>query len=70
MRVHWAQRNVRHRPASQLGGKTDVAYLSHSGNTFSTPRRRTGALNWRLIFVLAANTLGWLLIGALIIQAL
>lgn len=47
-----------------------MAYLSHSGNTFSTPRRRTGALNWRLIFVLAANTLGWLLIGALIIQAL
>ncbi len=47
-----------------------MAYLSHTGTSFAARKGAVARWNWRLIFVLAFNTLGWLLIGALIAQAL
>jgi hypothetical protein len=47
-----------------------VAYLSHSPSSSRAGERKLLSLNWRLIFVLAANTLGWLAIAFFGLRAL
>ena len=52
------------------GVETQLAYITQPSHGFRGRISDIRSWNWRLLFVLAVNAIGWLVIGKLVLGAL